>query len=135
MKFSNLLIWPLAAAVAFVVPNLRADAPEPGQVEISVGRLLEQGHYSRRKLDDEMSKLQLKNYLEGLDYNHLYFTQKDVDQFTEKYATVLDDDILFGDTEPAYTIYDLYKKRVEEDRKSTRLNSSHFQVSRMPSSA
>ena len=114
MKFSNLLIWPLVAAAVFVVPNLRADAPEPGQVEISVGRLLEQGHYSRRKLDDEMSKLHLKNYLEGLDYNHLYFTQKDVDHFTEKYATVLDDDILFGDTEPAYTIYDLYKKRVED---------------------
>ena len=79
-----------------------------------MGRLLEQGHYSGRKLDDAMSKLQLKNYLEGLDYNHLYFTQKDIDQFTEKYATVLDDDILFGNTEPAYTIYDLYKKRVED---------------------
>lgn len=114
MKFSNLLSWPLVAAVAFVVPDLRADAPEPGQVEISVGRLLEQGHYSRRKLDDGMSRLQLKNYLDGLDYNHLYFTQKDVDQFTTRYATVLDDDILFGNTEPAFTIYDLYKKRVED---------------------
>jgi carboxyl-terminal processing protease len=71
-------------------------------------------HYSRRGLDDTMSKLQLKNYLETLDYNHLYFTQKDIDQLTEKYATVLDDKILFGDTEPAYTIYDLYKKRVED---------------------
>ena len=114
MKFPNFLTLPLAAAVAFVVPNLQAEAPDPGQVEISVGRLLEQGHYSRRKLDDAMSKLQLKNYLEGLDYSHLYFTQKDIDQFTAKYATVLDDDILFGNTEPAFTIYDLYKKRVED---------------------
>ena len=114
MKFSNLLSWPLAATIALAIPNLRAEAPDPGQVEISVGRLLEQGHYSRRKLDDAMSKLQLKNYLEGLDYSHLYFTQKDIDQFTAKYATVLDDDIQFGNTEPAFTIYDLYKKRVED---------------------
>ena len=114
MKSFPLLSWPLAAVFALAVPNLHAEAPEPGQVEISVGRLLEQNHYARRKLDDAMSKLQLKNYLEGLDYNHLYFTQKDVDQFTAKYATSLDDDILFGNTEPAFTIYDLYKKRVED---------------------
>ena len=114
MKFSNFLSWPLAVTIALAVPNLRAEAPDPGQVEISVGRLLEQGHYSRRRLDDAMSKLQLKNYLEGLDYSHLYFTQKDIDQFTAKYATVLDDDIQFGNTEPAFTIYDLYKKRVED---------------------
>ena len=116
MKSFHILSWPLAAVFAFAVPHLRADAPDPGQVEISVGRLLEQNHYdhARRKLDDAMSRLQLKNYLEGLDYNHLYFTQKDVDQFTAKYATSLDDDILFGSTEAAFAIYDLYKKRVED---------------------
>ena len=114
MKFSNFLSWPLAATIALTVPNLRADAPDPGQVEISVGRLLEQGHYSRRPLDNAMSRLQLKNYLEGLDYSHLYFTQQDVDQFTAKYATALDDDIQYGNTKPAFEMYDLYKKRVED---------------------
>ena len=114
MKYLRLLRWPLAAAVAFTLPGLRADEPDPAQVEISVGRLLEQGHFSRKKLDDSVSKVLLKNYLEGLDYNHLYFTQKDVDEFTAKYATALDDDILFGNTEPAFAIYNLYQKRVEE---------------------
>ncbi len=114
MNFSNILTCSLAAAVALAVPQLRAEAPDPGEVEISVGRLLEKMHYSRRSLDDTMSKLQLKNYMEALDYNRLYFTQKDVDTFTEKYATVLDDEILFGSTKPAYEIYDLYKKRVED---------------------
>jgi carboxyl-terminal processing protease len=89
-------------------------APEPGQVMISVGRLLEQGHYSRRKIDDNLSKQLLKNYLEALDYNHLFFTQQDVDQFAKKYETTLDDDILLGNPEPAFVIYDLYKKRVTE---------------------
>ncbi len=89
-------------------------APDPGQVEISVGRLLEQGHYSRRKLNDGVSKQLLKNYLEQLDYNHLFFTQKDVDEFTAKYSTSLDDDILLGNPEPAFEIFDRYKQRVEE---------------------
>lgn len=114
MKPTRFLLWPLAAALTFTLPNVQGAPTDLGQVEISVGRLLEQGHYSRRKIDDELSKLLLKNYLEGLDYNHLYFTQKDVDAFTAKFETSLDDDILFGNTEPAFAVYDLYKKRVEE---------------------
>jgi carboxyl-terminal processing protease len=108
------LRWPLAVLLALTSSGLCAEELDPGQVEISVGRLLEQGHFSRKKLDDSVSKLFLKNYLEGLDYNHLYFTQKDIDQFTAKYATSLDDDVLFGNTEPAFAIYDLYKKRVDD---------------------
>lgn len=91
-----------------------AGEPDPGQICISVGRLLEQGHYSKRKLDDEISRRLLRNYIEALDYNHLFFTQKDVDAFTAKYAAALDDDILLGNPNPAFEIYELYKKRVEE---------------------
>jgi len=96
-----------------LLPRASAE-PEPGQIMISVGRLLEQGHYSRRKIDDNLSKQLLKNYLEALDYNHLFFTQKDVDAFAKKYETALDDDILLGNPDPAFAIYDLYKKRLIE---------------------
>lgn len=88
--------------------------PDPGQISISVGRLLEQGHYTKRKLDDDMSRQLLKNYLEALDYNHLFFTKADVDKFTSKYATVLDDDILLGNPNPAFDIYNVFQKRVED---------------------
>lgn len=114
MKLQRSFLWLLAGAGLFVNPVARAEDPEPGQIMIAVGRLLEQGHYSRKKLDDSMSKLLLKNYLESLDYNHLFFTQVDVDGFTKKYATTLDDDILLGNPEPAFTIYNVYKKRVED---------------------
>lgn len=115
MKLSRFLRLTLASLFIFSMEGgLVADEPDPGQIEISVGRLLEQGHYSRRKLDDSVSKLLLKNYLEALDYNHLFFTQKDVDGFTSRYATTLDDDILLGNPDAAYKIFDLYKKRVED---------------------
>ncbi len=105
----------LALVLSCAIFTVRADdQPDPGQICISVGRLLEQGHYSKRKLDDDLSRQLLKNYLEMLDYNHLFFTQKDVDAFTAKYATVLDDDILLGNPAPAFDIYNLYAKRVEE---------------------
>ena len=34
--------------------------------------------------------------------------------FTAKYGTSLDDDVLLGNLKPAYEIYDLYKKRVDD---------------------
>ncbi len=91
-----------------------AAEPDPGQVAISVGKLLEQGHYSRRKLDDDVSRQLLQHYMETLDYRRLYFTQEDVDALTAKYATSLDDDILLGNPNPAIEIFNLYKKRVED---------------------
>jgi carboxyl-terminal processing protease len=114
MKLFRYLAYLLA--VVFISagnPSLVAD-PDPGQICISVGRLLEQGHYTRRKLDGELSKLFLKNYLEALDYNHLFFTQKDIDAFNAKYASVLGDDILLGNPNAAFEIWDVYTKRVEE---------------------
>src|SRR5205823_6565876 len=45
---------------------------------------------------------------------HLFFTQEDVDAMNEKYGASLDDDILLGNLKPAYEIYDLYQKRVDE---------------------
>ena len=114
MKSLRFLCLPLASLLAFATTGLGADDPDPAQIEISVGRLLEQGHYSRKKLDEKVSQVFLKNYLEGLDYNHLYFTQKDVDLFTAKYGNTLSNDVLLGNTEPPFTIFGIYKKRVED---------------------
>src|SRR2546430_12399473 len=81
---------------------------------MSVGRLLEEGHYTHQSLNDEVSKKFLKTYLELLDFSHLFFTQQDVDMLTAKYGTSLDDDILLQNVKPAYEIYDLYTKRVDD---------------------
>ena len=122
MKLSRLLFLTLATSIAYLAPaggftslaDTSGTGPDPGQICISVGRLLEQGHYSKHKLDDTVSRKFLSNYLDTLDFNHLFFTQKDVDTFTTKYATSLDDDVLLGNPDPATDIYNLYKKRVED---------------------
>ena len=101
----------LAAALAIAPVQARSDA---GNVTTSVGRLLEEGHYTHQALNDEVSKKFLKTYLELLDFSHLFFTQQDVDMLTAKYSTSLDDDVLLGNLKPAYEIYELYMKRVDE---------------------
>ncbi len=118
MNVLRCLIVPVVASVVlspFARGANEADfkkiAPKVAQ---TVGELLEKAHYSRRRLDDSVSRQLLKNYLERLDYNHLFFTQKDVDGFSAKYATTLDDSIMVGDLDPSLKIFDVYRKRVED---------------------
>src|SRR5215468_10342518 len=99
-----------AAAVAAQT----APASSRETVAMSVGRLLEEGHYTRQKLNEEVSKKFLQTYLEMLDFSHLFFTQEDVDAVTAKYGNPMAGDVLLGTLKPAYEIYALYTKRVDE---------------------
>src|SRR5947207_280165 len=110
---------PLLSAVTAVslitaTPQALQAKSDAEQICVSVGRLLEEGHYTHQQLNAEMSQKFLSNYLELLDFSHLFFTQKDVDALTAKYGTALADDVLLGNLKPAYEIYDLYQKRVDE---------------------
>ncbi len=100
-----------AFALALVPVQAKSDLE---QVEVSVGRLLEEGHYTHQPLNDEVSKKFLRTYLELLDFSHLFFTQQDVDALNAKYGTSIDDDVLLGNLKPAYEIYELYQKRVDD---------------------
>jgi len=114
MKHPRLLHAFLAVAVSCTLPVQGASDPDFKTIAPSVAELMEKAHYSRRKLDDSVSRELFKNYIDGLDYNHLFFTQKDVDNLSEKYATTLDDHLLSGNVAPAMEIFAVYKKRVEE---------------------
>jgi carboxyl-terminal processing protease len=83
-------------------------------IAMSVGRLLEEGHYTRQKLNEEVSKKFLLSYLELLDFSHLFFTQQDVDALNTKYGNSIAGDVLLGTLKPAYEIYALYTKRVDD---------------------
>ena len=109
MKLSKMVALALAVSLSGV-----AWAADLDKIAVSVASLLQQGHYSRHKLDDEMSKKVLDQYLQDLDPNKLFFTQADVDKLRAKYETSLDDAILAGDLDPARDIFALYKARVTD---------------------
>src|SRR6184192_2867076 len=83
-------------------------------VATSVGRLLEEGHYTKQKLNEDVSRKFLQTYLEMLDFSHLFFTQKDVDDLNAKYGNSMAGDVLLGNLKPAYEIYALYTKRMDD---------------------
>ena len=117
--FPMKLRFPLLSAITALslitaTPQALQAKSDAEQICVSVGRLLEEGHYTHQQLNAEMSQKFLRNYLELLDFSHLFFTQKDVEALTAKYGTALADDVLLGNLKPAYEIYDLYQKRVDE---------------------
>src|SRR5881394_1366568 len=108
----TLVLCTILFTAALAAPPAPASSRET--VAMSVGRLLEEGHYTRQKLSEEVSKKFLQTYLEMLDFSHLFFTQEDVDAATTKYGNAMAGDILMGTLRPAYEIYALYTKRVDE---------------------
>jgi carboxyl-terminal processing protease len=84
------------------------------KVAATEGRLLEEGHYTGWKLGPEMSARILETYLEDLDYDKMFLTQRDVNQLRAQYGTSIGERVLLGDLSQAKAIYDIFKTRVEE---------------------
>jgi carboxyl-terminal processing protease len=108
----SLALYAILLTATIATPPAMAASRET--VTMSVGRLLEEGHYTRQKLTEEVSKKFLQTYLEMLDFSHLFFTQKDVDELNAKYGSSMAGDVLLGNLKPAYEIYALYTKRVDD---------------------
>lgn len=78
-----------------------------------IAKLLRQYHYNHQKIDDATSSEMLDLYIERLDRNRMYFLASDINAF-EKFRYELDDDILAGDVEPAYIIFNTFKARLDQ---------------------
>src|SRR5438093_6988329 len=109
----SLALCALVLTAVTAAPPVVAASKET--IAMSVGRLLEEGHYTRQKLNEEISKKFLRSYLELLDFSHLFLTQQDVDALTAKYGNSIAGDGLLGTLKPTYEIDALYTRR-EDDR-------------------
>lgn len=122
MKTLHSVRWLLLTALLATAPVQAArDAKSEakmGEVASTVARMLESAHYSRQRLNDEVepgvtqARKALDRYLELLDYNRLFFTQKDIDEFTRGHGERLQSDIMLNDLSAAYAIYDRFLERV-----------------------
>ncbi|MBB5033505.1 carboxy terminal-processing peptidase [Prosthecobacter vanneervenii] len=102
-----------ASALALLLPTAQAET-NFGQVAMHVAYMLQNHHYSKQDFDDKVSGEMLHNYLNMLDFKHIFFTEQDVAGFKDKYETTLDDHVLMRNISPAIEIYDIYKERVKE---------------------
>lgn len=83
------------------------------QTTVIVTKVLDKFHYRQVPLDDAMSVKIFDRYLESLDPNRSFFTRKDIEGF-EGYKTRLDDALRAGDLDPAFKIFQVFRKRVED---------------------
>lgn len=79
----------------------------------SVVELIENFHYKKIVINDEISSLILDDYLKSLDPGRSYFLQSDIAEF-EKYRNTLDDDVRTGDLSVAFYIFNVYQKRFND---------------------
>ena len=76
-------------------------------------RFLSSYHYAAEELDDALSERIFEQYLERLDPNKMYFLQRDIDQL-DRYRHRLDDALRAAEIEPAFEIFSIYRKRLQQ---------------------
>lgn len=79
----------------------------------TVGALLEQQHYSPKKINDDFSKAIFKAYLDQLDGDKSIFTTADLNAL-KKYETSIDDEIHGSPIQFQPAVSAIYEKRVAE---------------------
>ncbi|HAH06909.1 MAG TPA: tail-specific protease, partial [Elusimicrobia bacterium] len=109
--FSAALLAALLAAPSAAAPAPQPEGPWVGRV---VAAMIEQGHYSRRPVDAEISRRMLLRYLEAYDYGHLLFLKPEVDDFEARFGSTLGERLKAGDLRPAYEIFERFLSRLEE---------------------
>jgi carboxyl-terminal processing protease len=67
-------------------------------------------HYRGQRIDDELSKRYLAQYLDQLDPLKSYFLQSDIDEFNQ-WQTKLDDLAKRGDVKPGFVIFNRLRER------------------------
>jgi len=121
MNYKRLLSCLLTA---FLFVSVQASAytelkplPVYNEVAKQLFNKLETEHYSKPIIDNRISEMAFKYYIDDLDPTKSFFLESDVKALS-RYKDSFDDALREGNTQVAYTIYNLYQKRVEN-----RLNS------------
>ena len=107
---SSVCAWAKIPVVS--VSELIPNAKHSRATEVII-HVIESYHYKKKRLDDALSSEILDNYLDSLDQNRSFFTNSDIKQF-ETYRNQLDDKLENSDLSPAFKIFKLYRRRVEE---------------------
>ncbi len=76
--------------------------------------LLENYHYSQKFIDNSQASELLQNFMEDLDYNHVFFLQEDQDELVAELAGRLERNLRRGDLQAAFSIFKRYEQRVED---------------------
>lgn len=86
---------------------------EQQQSALLILRVVDRYHYKEQQLDDAMSNAIFDRYLESLDPNKSFLSQKDIERF-EIYRTHFDDMLRTARLDPPFDIFKVFRQRVDE---------------------
>ena len=78
-----------------------------------INTILSRYHYRKFTLNDSLSAVIFNRFIKALDNGKSYFYASDIKAFDE-YKTLLDNDIIDGNLNPPYEIFNTFKERVIE---------------------
>ena len=118
MKKLSLLysaFFSIVIATVFVAATpLNEDPPTKNEIILrTVGAMLEQGHYSPKKIDDNFSKEIFAEYLKRLDPSKRILLEKDIIKL-RKHETMIDDEIHGAPLQFFNSSEEIYKNRITE---------------------
>lgn len=77
-------------------------------IQQTILRVIEEGHYQPKDINDDFSKRVFERYLEMSDFGKLFFLNSDINEFKE-YEYKIDDEVKNGTTK----LYDLVSSRIK----------------------
>lgn len=111
-----------AGALAAQQPGGSGSAPDGGQLQpldvhprtlLTIVEQLRHNHFLSKSLDDQLSSEIFDNYLNLLDGGRLYLLDEDIAAL-EKYRYQLDNALVRGNLDPAFSIYNRYQARLSD---------------------
>ncbi|WP_259017073.1 carboxy terminal-processing peptidase [Emticicia fluvialis] len=111
---SLMLFGGIVGAVFMAAMPLQNDPPTKNEIILrTVGAMLEQGHYSPKRIDDAFSKEIFIEYLKRLDPSKRVLLEKDVSRL-RKFETRIDDEIHGAPLDFFAALDEIYKVRLVE---------------------
>lgn len=112
--FSLALFGGIIGAVFMAAMPLQNDPPTKNEIILrTVGAMLEQGHYSPKRIDDAFSKEIFTEYLKRIDPSKRVLLEKDINKLS-KYETKIDDEIHGAPLDFFAALDEIYKARLVE---------------------
>jgi carboxyl-terminal processing protease len=116
-KFIPILISLTAISLLFTFNSIgssdKKDDPKTRHAKIlkKVGLLIEEAHFSPKKIDDKFSEELLKSFVQELDDEKTIFLKPDIESF-KKFQYKMDNEIQGEALESFYEISNVYLKRM-----------------------
>jgi carboxyl-terminal processing protease len=102
-----------ASFIAFRYQTGNEPQSKQQKILTSLSNIIEDEHYSPRKIDDAFSKEMFTKFLETLDFDKVFFLQTDINAF-KKYEYKLDDEIHGAELQFLPAVTEVFNKRVNE---------------------